>query len=627
MKRSQKNIVLIILILLVFGSMFMTMNYAKSHVTTNNTMMQGNGPGAMTDNGSNDNSNSGDNDNEKKSTDTNSDTSNMQEPPEKPDGDNGQTPPEKPDGDNDESQKSESDAKDENQASNENGMNNSPNSNNNSNNQMPMGKDQMPNNEVSLDNVYYVIFGIESLVFAILIIYLIMSGFNKKTFKETFENKDKVIISVLSIIILTFSFTYLNGYVTKNYFIENSQTSLSGNGSTSYNATKEINSDTTITSGEFSSTEKDSNAILATGDIKASLSNVTVNKTGDSDGGDNTSFYGTNSAIIAKDGATLTLKNINVTTNATGANGVFSYGGSATTNNSSSDKTTVNISDSKITTTKDNSGGIMTTGGGIMNASNLTISTSGISSAAIRSDRGGGKVSVEGGTYTTTGAGSPSIYSTAEIKVSDAKLISKASEGIVIEGKNSVSLENCTLYDTNNKLNGQSTTYKNIFLYQSMSGDASVGVSSFSSKDSKITTNKGDSIYVTNTTSSINLENNEIINNDKTGNFLRIKSDSWGKTGNNGGDVTLVMTNQKVSGNVVVDAISTLDMTLKTNSYYEGTINNDNSAEKINLTLDKSSKIKLTGNSYVTSLKNDDSTNNNIDFNGYKLYVNGKAIN
>lgn len=86
-KKSQKNIVLIILILLVFGSMFMTMNYAKSHVT-NNTMMQGNGPGAMPDNGLNDNSNSGSNDNKKKSTDTNSNTGNMQEPPEKPDGDN-----------------------------------------------------------------------------------------------------------------------------------------------------------------------------------------------------------------------------------------------------------------------------------------------------------------------------------------------------------------------------------------------------------------------------------------------------------------------------------------------------------------------------------------------------------
>lgn len=51
------------------------------------------------------------------------------------------------------------------------------------------------------------------------------------------------------------------------------------------------------------------------------------------------------------------MKNISVKTNATGANGVFSYGESATTNNSSSDGTTITISDSSITTFKDNSGG------------------------------------------------------------------------------------------------------------------------------------------------------------------------------------------------------------------------------------------------------------------------------
>lgn len=39
------------------------------------------------------------------------------------------------------------------------------------------------------------------------------------------------------------------------------------------------------------------------------------------------------------------------------------------------------------------------------------------------------------------------------------------------------------------------------------------------------------------------------------------------------------------------------------------------------------SKIKLTGDSYITSLEDDDTTYSNIDFNGYKLYVNGTAIN
>lgn len=392
--------------------------------------------------------------------------------------------------------------------------------------------------------------------------------------------------------------------------------------SASYSAVKEITTNEEITSGEFSSTKSDENAISASGDISVILSDITVAKTGDSDGGDNTSFYGTNSAIIAKGGATLTIKNANITTDATGANGVFSYGGSATTNNSSSDGTTVNISDSTITTSKDNSGGIMTTGGGTMNAENLTITTAGTSSAAIRSDRGGGTVTVNKGTYKTTGKGSPAIYSTADITVKNATLISTASEGAIIEGKNSITLENVTLTDTNSSLNGQSTTYKNIFLYQSMSGDAATGEAVFTAKDSTITTNKGDSFYVTNTTATINLENNTIVNNDSTGNFLRIQKDSWGTSGKNSGTVTLNMTNQKASGNIVVDSISTLKMILSNGSSFTGAINSENAGE-VSLKLDKTSKLTLTGNTYVKSLENADSTNSNISLNGYKLYVNG----
>lgn len=233
---------------------------------------------------------------------------------------------------------------------------------------------------------------------------------------------------------------------------------------------------------------------------------------------------------------------------------------------------------------------------------------------------------VDGGTYKTTGKGSPSIYSTANVTVSNAALTSTSSEGVVIEGKNSVVLENVSLEDTNNTLNGQSTTYKNIFLYQSMSGDAADGSATFIAKNSNITTNKGDTLYVTNTTSSITLENNTIINNDKTGNLLRIQKDSWGNSGSNGGDVTLTLKNQNVSGNIVVDSISTLNMSLTTKSYFEGAINSDNSAKEITLKLDKNSKIKLTADTYVTTLDDEDSTYSNIDLNGYNLYINNTKL-
>ena len=429
-----------------------------------------------------------------------------------------------------------------------------------------------------------------------------------------------IIIIVLVVILGVLWFLIIHNTSKSNP--NNSVSGMNNSSSITYSAAKEITKDEDINSGKYKSTNKDENVISVSGNVRTTLSSVSVNKTGDSDGGDNTSFYGTNSAIIAKDGANLTIKKATIKTDATGANGVFSYGGSATTNNSSSDNTTINISDSTITTSKDNSGGIMTTGGGIMNATNLKVTTAGTSSAAIRSDRGGGTVTVNKGTYKTTGKGSPAIYSTADITVKNANLISKASEGVVIEGKNSVTLENVKLTDNNNTLNGQSTTYKNVFLYQSMSGDAANGKAVFTSKNSTITTDKGDSFYVTNTTATINLTNNKIINNDSTGNFLRIQKDSWGKSGSNGGTVDLNLTKQKVTGNIVVDSISKLTMNLKNNSSFKGAINNSNEGE-VELTLDKTSSITLTGNTYVKSLTNDDKTNSNINLNGYKLYVNG----
>ena len=578
MNRKTKNIIMLILILLISVGTFFTMKYLSP-----NGMITG-------------------------------PSDKMETPPSVNNSSNeNNTPPEKPSDDTSKTQNNTEDTNTQLDMSSNNNVNMP---------QMPSSMRQNNTNNI----LFYMLIITESIGLSSLIIYLIMSSLNKKKL-ETFDKKT---IYILSVVILSMIFSIL-GINFSDYIQDsnsnNQNINMNQSGNVTYSSKEEITENKTITKGEYSSTEADENAILATGNITANISNISVNKTGDSAGGDNTSFYGTNSAIIAKSGSTLNLKKITVTTDATGANGVFSYGGSATTSNSNSDGTTVNISDSTIRTTKDNSGGIMTTGGGVMNATNLTITTSGTSSAAIRSDRGGGDVTVDKGTYTTTGQGSPAIYSTANIKVSNAKLISKASEGVVIEGKNSVELDNVELTDSNTKLNGQSTTYKNIFLYQSMSGDADNGTSVFTSKNSKITTNNGDTLYVTNTTATISLENNTIINNDSNGNFLRIQKDSWGNSGSNGGNVTLNMTNQKAQGNIVVDSISTLTLNLINSSYYEGSINTDNTAKNITLKLDKTSKIKLTGDTYITNLENSDSSNSNIDFNGYKLYVNKKAIN
>ena len=263
----------------------------------------------------------------------------------------------------------------------------------------------------------------------------------------------------------------------------------------------------------------------------------------------------------------------------------------------------------------------MVTGGGTLNADNLNVRTSGNSSAPIRSDRGGGTITVNGGTYESNGVGSPVIYSTADITVNDAEMISTSSEGVVIEGKNSITLNGVKMTADNNSLNSQSETYKAIFIYQSMSGDAEQGTAKFTAKDSEINVLNGDTIFVTNTSAEVYLENNTITN--ESGDFMRIQKGAWGNEGSNGGTVTATLSNQTVEGDIIVDSISTLDLTLENGSKLFGAIDTYNQAKTISLTMSGDSVLVLSGDTYVDSLTNEDAENSNIYLNGYKLYVNG----
>ena len=343
----------------------------------------------------------------------------------------------------------------------------------------------------------------------------------------------------------------------------------------------------------------------------AEYSNIKVVKTGDSDDGDEADFYGDNAAIFATNGATLTLSNINVETDGTHANAVFSYG----------EGTTVNISNSEISTTGNCSGGLMTCGGGTMNAENLTIHTTGNSSAAIRSDRGGGTVNVTGGSYTTDGKGSPVIYSTADITVSDAKMESTSSQGVVVEGKNSVTLKNVDLIaDNNTKNSDKSEYYQAVMIYQSMSGDAAQGKASFTMEDSDLTNANGDIFFVTNTVADINLSSSDIVNNGD-GVFLRAATAGWGNEGSNGGQITLNADDQKIDGDIVVDDVSVLNMYLDNGSELTGAINTDDQSGEVYVELSDDSNWSLTGDSYISALTCDADA---IKLNGYKLYVNGE---
>ena len=353
--------------------------------------------------------------------------------------------------------------------------------------------------------------------------------------------------------------------------------------------------------------EDSSHAVSADGE-EVSMSNTAVIKTGDSGQGDEADFYGDNAAVFAANGGTLTLSNMVVETNGTHANAVFSYG----------EGTTVNVSDSYIETSGNCSGGIMTTGGGTMKAENLTINTSGNSSAAIRSDRGGGTVTVTGGSYTTGGTGSPVIYSTADITVNNAEMESTASQGVVVEGKNSVTLNNVELTaDNNTKNSDKSDYYQAVMIYQSMSGDADEGTSSFTMNGGRLTNANGDIFFVNNTATTIDLSGAEIINNGG-GIFLRAEAAGWGNEGSNGGHVNMTASDQEINGDMVVDQVSELNLYLKDNSVFTGAINSDGAAGSVYVEIEAGSRWVLTGDSYITSLT---CSADAIDLNGFTLHV------
>lgn len=390
----------------------------------------------------------------------------------------------------------------------------------------------------------------------------------------------------------------------------NNSSNVTHSGATTFSSNTEESNKT------YSSSVAEQNAILVSGGI-STINSCTVSKTGSpSSHSDNYDFYGTNAAVFVNNGAILNIKGGSIITDASYGNAVFAYGTGG-----------INISDTTINTSSNNSGGVMVTGGGTLTANSCTVKTQGNSSAAIRSDRGGGTLTVNKGAYETNGTGSPVIYSTADIIVNDAKLTANVSEGVVVEGKNSVTLNNVTMEATNTKLNGNSETYKGVFIYQSMSGDADVGTSTFNAKDSKIINNKGEIIFVTNTNTVITLENNTITNNDSDGAFLKATTAKWGTSGSNGGIVTLNMTNQKAAGDFIIDNISTLALTMKSGSVLVGAIDKENQAKSVTLSISSDSVLSLTADTYLDSLTNDDNTNSNIYSNGqYKLYVDGKEV-
>lgn len=370
----------------------------------------------------------------------------------------------------------------------------------------------------------------------------------------------------------------------------------------SYDVANEYSSDETVSDTTLESTGTDENAALVSNGAEVTFSNDAISRTSsDSQGGDNSSFYGVGAAVLATDG-TAYVKGSTVTTDSKGGAGLFAYGDG-----------TVYVADTDITTQQDTSGGIHAAGGGKLYAWDLNVETKGESSAAIRSDRGGGTMVVDGGTYTSNGVGSPAVYCTADIAVNNAELTANGSEAVCIEGLNSLRLYNSNLTGNMSDDDQNDTTWT-VILYQSMSGDSEVGNSIFQMDGGTITSKNGGLFYTTNTECTIALKDVDITYNDDSEFFLQCTGNNnqrgWGQSGANGSDCNFTADSQDMKGNVIWDSISDLDFYMTNGSTLEGAFVNDESNAGnggdgyCNVVIDKDSTWTVTGDSIITSLSN-----------------------
>ncbi|WP_005033320.1 beta strand repeat-containing protein [Holophaga foetida] len=412
------------------------------------------------------------------------------------------------------------------------------------------------------------------------------------------------------------SITLSNADVTGTDFTSSASTSTLGDrtdySSVSLTSGGTYSASTAGVSGQYysySSTTAGTPAIKVAPGGSLTLNNSKATKSGSTTDLENSGFYGFNVGVLASSSSsassyvetskttTVTLTDCTISTAASGANGAFAFGEGAT----------VNLDHVTIVTTGDsNSRGVDATYGGTVNITNSTLSTLGGSCAALASDRYTGAsaptINATNCTGTTAGSGSPGIYCTGTFTVTDCTLSATGSEAACIEGLNSITLNNTSL---------SGVAKWGVIVYQSMSGDSTVGTGRFTMTGGTLTNGfaKGPAFFVCDTDAVITLNGATIVNASDTllvagtasaaSSYIDNVNSSWGS---DGGVVTFVANNQTLVGKVILcDSSSTLAMTL-TASTLTGPIDTDNVGGTKTLALDASSKWTATANSNITTL-------------------------
>ena len=360
-----------------------------------------------------------------------------------------------------------------------------------------------------------------------------------------------------------------------------------------------ISSNTNIKGKTISDSREQSNVlIINNGNLE--IEDSKVNKEGN--GTDNVIDSSNNTAILVNEKSKFNSNKLDVNTNGSFAHGIYLKDNSESI-----------INNSTVKTNDKYSVGIINDGSKL-EINNSSIETMGHDSSCLFVIDG--ETNINKSNIISRGVDSPLFKASSKITIKDTKLNAESSEGIIgIPGAN-ITLNNVVL-DSNN-ITAEQSNFKNIYLYTPVGLEGNIV---FNANNSIINTKIGNTFDIVNAKVEINLENNEI--NNTNGVFLRSYSNPYDTDINN--DIKINLNKQLIKGNMVLDKDTVLNIYLD-DSEYIGSINANSIAKEVNITLTKDSKMKLTSNMYVNSLTNGDYDNNNINLNGYKLYINNEEL-
>lgn len=117
-----------------------------------------------------------------------------------------------------------------------------------------------------------------------------------------------------------------------------------------------------------------------------------------------------------------------------------------------------------------------------------------------------------------------------------------------------------------------------------------------------LTVSDGPMFLVTNTNASIIMTGNKI--NGMTDELMSVKADYWGPKGANGGNASLILKKQSVSGDIKVDSLSSLELKLQKGARLNGRINpNENRCAQVKVKIESGAVWTVKGDTYLTSIE------------------------